>query len=93
MSPGDLINGSFELIGGFMLIANCFRLYRDKMVKGINSWATAFFMLWGYWNIYYYPSLDQWLSFISGLVIVAANTAWLGMMLHYRSLALLRPRA
>lgn len=42
------------------------------------------FTLWGVWNIYYYPSLNQWCSFAGGLVIVAANALWVGLMLRYR---------
>lgn len=83
MSWGDAINGSFELLGGFTLWMNVRRLYRDKMARGVTWGATAFFMSWGYWNLYYYPSLNQWWSFVGGLNIVAANTVWLVLMLYY----------
>jgi hypothetical protein len=35
------------------------------------------------WNLYYYPHLDQWWSFAGGLVIVAANVLWIGLMVYY----------
>lgn len=83
MTP-DVINGSYEFVGSIALWANVYRLYKDKEAKGVTFWATAFFMTWGYWNLYYYPHLDQWWSFAGGLSIVLANTVWLGQMIYYR---------
>lgn len=82
MNP-DLVNGAFELVGGFALWGNVRRIMRDKAVKGVSPLYTAFFLSWGYWNLYYYPSLDQWWSFWGGLNIVIANTTWLVLMIHY----------
>jgi uncharacterized membrane protein YfcA len=79
----DFINCVFEFGGGILLIVNCFRLYKDKEIKGVSISVTAFFMAWGYWNLYYYPSLNQWWSFIGGILIVAANTVWVGMAIYY----------
>lgn len=79
----DLINGIFELFSGFFLFSNCWILYKDKEVKGINLYAMGFFTLWGYWNLYYYPSLDQWKSLLGGIVIVTANTIWIFLAVHY----------
>lgn len=83
MSVPDLINGSFETLGGLFLLHNCFRLYKDKEVKGITLSACAFFTSWGYWNLWYYPHLNQWFSFTGGLLIVAANTWWIVMAIYY----------
>lgn len=80
----DLINGLFELVGGFVLWANVVKIRKDKMVRGALSLVTLFFTAWGYWNLFYYPHLDQWLSFFGGLNIVAANTAWFYYMNKYR---------
>lgn len=86
MSIPDLINGSFELVGGFMIWLNVRALWRDRVVKGV-SWATViFFTSWGYWNLYYYPSLNQWMSFLGGLFIVSGNTAWVLLYLWIRNL-------
>lgn len=82
MNP-DLLNGAFEFMGSVMLWRNVMQLHRDKMVKGVHWSATGFFMLWGYWNLYYYPVLGQWLSFAGGVSIVTANTVWLLQMLYY----------
>lgn len=83
ISP-DLINGSFELIAGCLLWLNVIKLYRDKKVLGVDVRPTAFFMLWGYWNLYYYPHLNQMASFFGGLNVVLANTIWVAQMIYYR---------
>lgn len=83
MSLPDLINGAFELLGGVAILGHCRRLYVDKQVRGASWMATTFFTSWGFWNLYFYPHLDQWLSFAGGLMIVAANTLWISMMGYY----------
>jgi len=80
----DCINGSFELFGGFFIILHCMRVIKDKAVKGVSNIATMFFVSWGLWNLYYYPSLDQWASFVGGVFVVTANIAWIGLMLYYQ---------
>jgi len=83
MSLPDIINGTFELLGGVMIGKHCLQLYRDKVIRGVSVLATAFFSAWGLWNLYYYPHLDQWMSFIGGCAIVTANCVWVGMMVYY----------
>jgi hypothetical protein len=83
MLTPDLINGLFEFAGSAMLWANVHRLWKDKQTHGVTWYATGFFMTWGYWNLYFYPSLECWWSFAGGLSLVLANTVWLGQMLYY----------
>jgi uncharacterized membrane protein YfcA len=80
----DLVNGLFEAAGGFMVFMNCWRLHQDKVVKGVSVLATVVFTAWGFWNLWYYPHLQQWLSFVGGLLIVAGNVVWIAMVAHYR---------
>src|SRR5690349_21170123 len=84
MTTPDLINGLFELTGGLLNWGNVIRLYRDKQVRGVYVPAWALFTLWGFWNLYYYPHLNQWMSFAGGLVIVTANTVWVALAGYYR---------
>lgn len=79
----DLINGSFEFLAGFFVLGHCFRLYRDKKVRGVSITAFIFFTLWGYWNLFYYPHLNQWWSFFGGLSIVTVNTIYDVMLIYY----------
>ena len=79
----DLINGLFESIGSIAIWLNVIRLYQDKKIAGINISTTVFFTSWGLWNMYYYPSLGQWLSFWGGLSMCVANSIWIAMSLYY----------
>lgn len=76
MSP-DLINGCVELVGSVFTWRNAYQLYRDRKVSGVYWPATAFFTLWGFWNLYYYPVLGQWFSLAGGTMLSLGNAAWL----------------
>ena len=83
MNFNDLLNGVFESVGSIFTWYNVYILYKDKQVKGFSKLVFAFFVLWGYWNLYYYPSLHQWLSFIGGISLVCANTVWIFLAIYY----------
>lgn len=82
MTP-DVFNGLFELAGACLLSLNVRQVWRDKVVRGVHWGATTFFTAWGFWNLFYYPSLDQWWSFAGGCAIVTVNAVWLALMLWY----------
>lgn len=82
MTP-DFFNAVFEWSAGFFIWLSVYKMYKDKMVRGVHWAPIGFFALWGYWNLYYYPSLDQWLSFVGGINVVVANTVWFGQMVYY----------
>lgn len=84
MISGDVINGFFEFCGALALAVNVRKLYKDKMVKGVHWASTIFFTSWSAWNLFYYPSLHQWVSFAGGCCIVVANTTWLLLVVYYR---------
>jgi len=79
----DGFNGTYELLGGVFIALNCVRIYKDKMLRGVDWKTVVFFTTWGWWNLYYYPHLDQWVSFAGGIFIVTANTVWLGQIFYY----------
>ena len=83
MAWQDFLNGSFELAGGLFILLSVIKLYKDKKVRGISYVHVGYFTAWGYWNIYYYPYLNQWISFIGGLSVVLINTLWLGQIIYY----------
>lgn len=82
MTP-DMINGTFEGVGAVLMLLNIYRLYRDKMVRGVHWSPVLFWTSWGLWNLYYYPHLGQPISFYAGCALVAANGVWLAQMLYY----------
>lgn len=81
----DIINGLFEVAGGVAIFGHVRAILRDKAVRGVSWTAVLFFTAWGYWNLFYYPHLDQWFSFFGGLLIVAGNTLWIALILKYRA--------
>ena len=80
----DLVNGLFEFFGGALNWLNVRQLLRDKKLRGVSKIPTATITAWGFWNLYYYPVLGQWLSFVGGLVIVSANFIWVVLAWKYR---------
>lgn len=79
----DLINGAWELVGALLICLSIYRLHIDGEVKGVSAVPVTFFALWGFWNLYFYPSQDLWWSFAGGLVMVAANGTWIVQMIYY----------
>lgn len=79
----DLINGLFECSGGFFIALSIIKLYKEKKVRGVSWLHVGFFTSWGFWNLYYYPHLGQWFSFIGGLALVISNTIWLVQIAYY----------
>lgn len=82
MNP-DIVNALFEFGGALAILASVMKLARDKCVRGVHWFTTAFFGAWGLWNLYYYPSLDQFWSFAAGLAVVTANALYLAMICWY----------
>lgn len=79
----DWVNGAFECLAGIFVARHCLVLFRHKSVRGVSVVSTAFFTAWGIWNLYYYPHLGQWWSFIGGIAVVLANVTWVSMMVYY----------
>jgi hypothetical protein len=80
----DYINGIFELVGGYFTWRNAYSLYKDKEIRGVYWPTTVFFSAWGFWNLFYYPSLEQWASFTGGILLVGGNICWLFLLLRYK---------
>jgi len=79
----DNINAIFEVTGGVFVFLNVLKLYHDKEVRGVSYIGVAFFVMWGYWNLYYYSVMGQYRSAIGTLSVAVGNTVWLGQMIYY----------
>jgi len=84
MQLNDTINGGFEFIAGILSWLNVWTLYKHKEVKGYNLYVWVFFTFWGFWNLYYYPSLNQWYSFFGGMSISITNITWITLVIYYK---------
>ena len=79
----DGLNGAFEVLGGFFILPSIFRLWRDKSVKGVSVIHIFYFSAWGYWNLYYYPHLNQWFSVTGAALLALINSFWALQMIYY----------
>jgi len=79
----DFINGLFELSGCWFILLSILRILKTKSAKGVHWLHPAFFSAWGSWNLYYYPHLGQWISFIGGFGVLIANSVWVILLLKY----------
>lgn len=84
----DFINGTIEAFAGLFALNHCRVLYAHKESRGVSIVSAIFFTLWGFWNLYYYPHLNQMMSFYGGLFVVVANVIYVAMMVIYRQSAL-----
>lgn len=80
----DMVNSSFEFIGSIANIPDLIRIRKDKRVKGVYWPARVFFVVWGSWNLLYYPSLQQWWSFYGGIAITLTNAIWIYHAIKFR---------
>lgn len=83
MNIPDLINGTFELVGGILYWKNVKQLIKEKEIKGVYWPVQGFFSVWGAWNIYYYSNLNQWASFYGGIILFLGNATWTSLAWHY----------
>lgn len=83
MFSPDIINGLFEFGGAAAILLSVRRVLQDKDVKGVSWWMIIFFAAWGFWNLFYYPHLDQWWSFLGGIALVLTNSIYLALLIFY----------
>lgn len=79
----DIINSIFEFCGGLFQCLSIRRILIDKKARGLSVVGISFFFLWGCWNLYYYPHLDQWYSFVAGVFIAITNIIWISLIIRY----------
>jgi len=79
----DLINSLFEISGGFFVLLSIIKVIKDKKVAGVSYGTIGFFATWGYWNLFYYPSLNQWLSTAGAGILAATNTIYVLLLIYY----------
>lgn len=84
MTPhqADMVNGSFEVLGAVFASVNIIKLWFDWDVRGVWWPATAFWTVWGMWNLYFYPKIGMPFSFFGGMTVVLINGAWVMLALY-----------
>lgn len=82
MKP-DEVNSVFEMGSAMLLTLNVTRLLKDKKVTGASIVPTAWFSIWGAWNLYYYGAIQQPLSRSAGFLVFLVNTVWVILAVYY----------
>lgn len=82
MKP-DEVNSIFEMGSAMLLTLNVTRLLKDRKVTGASIIPTAWFSIWGAWNLYYYDEHQQPRSRAAGLLVFIVNTVWVGLVVYY----------
>lgn len=75
-----MINALFEASAAVFVWLNFKALKRDRKVLGMHWIPITIFVIWGYWNPYYYWHLAQWLSMIAAVGVAVGNSAWLWLL-------------
>ncbi len=83
MAP-DAINGLLEFFASGFMALSILKVCRNRSSKGVSCIHVTFFCGWGFWNLYYYPHLDQWFSLLGGIGVVITNTVWAILLFKYR---------
>lgn len=83
----DIGNALFEGLGAIFIWRSVRQLWRDREIKGVYWPAWIFYSAWGLWNLYYYPSLGQWYSFLAGVVLVSGNICWVALAVKFKLLS------
>lgn len=84
MSFPDTFNGSLECVCAVMLALDVRALMRAKMAKGVSILARMFFWGWSIWNLWWYPHLGQWFSFVGAVAVMLPQSAWIYLLWRYR---------
>ncbi len=79
----DLINSFFQLGGSLAAGLTIRVLLKDKMVRGAHWGTVAYFLSWGLWNLFYFPSVSHPLSTYASVALVLTNGWRLWLMVYY----------
>jgi hypothetical protein len=85
--PADLLLASFEAGSALFGLGNIRAIRRDKKIAGVWWQQTAFYMGWGFCNLYIYSAALLPLSWWAGIGITLVNIAWLAHVFHYSAVA------
>ncbi|MBL4774469.1 MAG: hypothetical protein JKY87_00210 [Mariprofundus sp.] len=81
----DKINALFEFCGFLAVLPSIVAAHKSKQIVGVSLVTPLFFAAWGYWNILFYPHLDQVWSAYAAVLLAVANSYWLVLVWKYKS--------
>jgi|HubBroStandDraft_2_1064218.scaffolds.fasta_scaffold317788_2 hypothetical protein len=84
IQPQDCINAVFEFGAGIIQLFSIFAALKYKQVKGLSIIPLIFFLIWGFWLLYYYRFLTQTVSGYAAVCIVVFNLIYFFLIIKYK---------
>lgn len=78
-----MVTAAFEFCGALVNTMNIRAIWKAREVKGVHWATTAFYFLWGAWNLVFYPGGGFVWSFIGGIAIMTTNFVWLALVFWF----------
>jgi len=85
MELNDIINSIFQFLVSFFILINCIKLFKDKKIYGVSFSTLIFLVIFSIWNLYYFFSLNQKISFYAGLFCFMMNLTYLILGIYYKN--------
>lgn len=82
MSP-DITQACWELGSAVFSLLNIRAIRQSKSLAGVHWLPTAFFFLWGVYNLWFYTALHLPAAWWAGMVITITNLIWLAHVAWY----------
>jgi len=79
----DVINSVFEFVGTGAVALSAYTCFKNKSAAGVHWFSAIFFFIWGWWNLYYYSSLDQIASLTATILMIIVQAVYMGLILKY----------
>lgn len=79
----DFIAMCVSGFGGLLVWSNVYKLWKDKVVKGVNWFPSLYFMCGGCYSAFFLYHIHQHLAFYGTLITVCANAVWVTLAWIY----------
>jgi len=82
MNP-DITQAAWELGSAVLSVLNIIAIRKSRTIAGVHWAPTAFFFLWGIYNLWFYTALHLPLAYWAGCAITLTNLIWLAHVAYY----------
>jgi len=79
----DYTQSFFEFGSALFQIKNVIAIRKHRTIKGVHWLPTAFFAIWGVYNLWFYLEMGLPLAWWAGLAITLVNMVWLSHAFYY----------
>jgi len=80
----DIINAVFVWAALIMSVLDLRRILVDRVLGGIHFGSAVLFTVWPLWDLCYYHSLGQWVSFCVCFLLACVRLCWFSAVYRNR---------